>query len=361
MIAVLKPTYLCNLRCTYCYLPEQQKSKRHKWSLPFAKKIIQDLVDYSRNSQQDLVIIWHGGEPLLWGEENFEEILDFIAEKSSYESIGIRNIIQTNLTLITPKYIEIFKKHNAKISFSIDGPQKINDLTRCNKNGDGTYHHIKKNIDMCIDNGIKLSCVVVGNKNHIGNINELYSFMNSLGVDSFKLNPIFDNGESSYDSLGINGDDYADMLIELFDIWYSDENAKVSETNLVEICSNILTKKPRACHFKQNCQREIIAISPEGEVCPCGRFCEDSEKFSYGNIVDNTLEEILLRQRSSKLSNRSTVLFNGECSGCKYWSICHGGCPHDALSYSHNYLNKTFLCSAYKRLFAHISSKISNE
>lgn len=84
------------------------------------------------------------------------------------------------------------------------------------------------------------------------------------------------------------------------------------------------------------------------------------KKFSYGNIVDNTLEEILLRQRSSKLSNRSIVLFNGECSGCKYWSICHGGCPHDALSYSHNYLNKTLLCSAYKRLFAHISSKISN-
>lgn len=361
MIAILKPTYLCNLRCTYCYLPEQQKSKLHKWSLPFARKVTQDLVDYNKNSHQDLVIIWHGGEPLLWGEENFEKILDFIAEKSLHESIGIRNIIQTNLTLITPKYIEIFRNHNVKVSFSIDGPQEINDLTRCNKNGDGTYHNIKRGLDLCIDNGIKLSCVVVGNKNHIGHINELYSFINSLGVQSFKLNPIFNNGDSSYESLGVSGDEYADMLIELFDIWYSDENAKVSETNLVEICSNILTKKPRACHFKQNCQREIIAISPEGEVCPCGRFCENSELFSYGNINDNTLDEILLRQRNSKLSSRSIVLFNGECSGCKYWNICHGGCPHDALSYSHNYLNKTFLCSAYKRLFAHISSKISKE
>lgn len=114
-------------------LARTTKSKLHKWSLPFARKVTQDLVDYNKNSHQDLVIIWHGGEPLLWGEENFEKILDFIAEKSLHESIGIRNIIQTNLTLITPKYIEIFRNHNVKVSFSIDGPQEINDLTRCNK------------------------------------------------------------------------------------------------------------------------------------------------------------------------------------------------------------------------------------
>ena len=94
---------------------------------------------------------------------------------------------------------------------------------------------------------------------------------------------------------------------------------------------------------------------------PCGRFCGESEKYSYGNIKKNTLDAIMSIQRVSTLSTRSNNLLNGDCSGCKFWNICFGGCPHDALSYSNNYLNKTFLCSAYKRIFTHIANRINDK
>ena len=361
MIAVLKPTYLCNLRCSYCYLPEEQKSKLNKWSLSFAKDVINKLVDYIICNRQGLTIIWHGGEPLLWGVDKFNMIFDYIKQLCECKNIIIKNIVQTNLTLITPQYIDLFTKYDVRVSFSIDGPQIINDKTRLKPNGQGAFQLIKEKIDLCINSGLALSCVVVGNRNHIGRIKELYTFLNSLGIKSFKFNPIFNNGDDSYNTLGISGEEYAEMVIELFDIWYADNYAQVYETNLVEICSNIVTSKPRACHFRLNCQDYVLAISPKGEVCPCGRFCEDSDKYTYGNIRDISLDSIISNQKKSSLYRRADYLQNGECSCCEFWNICAGGCPHDALSYSNNYLNKTFLCSAYKRIFTHISNRLNKK
>lgn len=358
MIAVLKPTYLCNLRCTYCYLPESQKVKLHRWSLSFAKKVIDNLFAYINKQQQSLTIIWHGGEPLLWGETNFKSILEYISQLKDQTECKIRNIIQTNLTLINDTYLEIFSKHDVKVSFSIDGPLHINDKTRLNCDGQGTYNTILRKIELCKSHNTKLSCVVVGNKNHIGHIKDLYSWISRLGISNFKFNPIFNNGEHSFDSIGISADEYADMLIELFELWFNDYDSTFSESNLTEICSNIATRRPRACHFKSNCQEIVIAISPEGEVCPCGRFCEDSDKYSYGNLNKSSLDNILQKRDKTPLFNRSYILQNNECFDCNFWDICHGGCPHDALSSKNDFLKSTFLCPAYKRIFTHVTYRL---
>src|SRR3989338_10182065 len=53
----------CNLRCTYCYLPEFKPRKMEKVTL---SKVIERFLDYNTSSAR---FIWHGGEPLALGEE----------------------------------------------------------------------------------------------------------------------------------------------------------------------------------------------------------------------------------------------------------------------------------------------------
>jgi hypothetical protein len=48
----------------------------------------------------------------------------------------------------------------------------------------------------------------------------------------------------------------------------------------------------------------------------------------------------------------------GSCKNCKWLNICHGGCLHDGFLKSGDFRSKTFLCSAYKKIFAHIEKRM---
>ena len=41
----------------------------------------------------------------------------------------------------------------------------------------------------------------------------------------------------------ITSDEFAQMVIELFDVWYFHPDARVRESNLIEMCSNIVYSK----------------------------------------------------------------------------------------------------------------------
>lgn len=107
--------------------------------------------------------------------------------------------------------------------------------------------------------------------------------------------------------------------------------------------------------IKKNCQDTVFAITPEGDVNFCGRFCDGSVG-ALGNIGKDSLVSILEKKKQTDLYNRLEVLLHEDCKSCEYLNICNGGCPHDALSYSQNYMNKTFLCDAYKQIYSYFKN-----
>lgn len=187
--------------------------------------------------------------------------------------------------------------------------------------------------------------------------------MASHGIN-FKLNPIFSAGEAetNNDEYGLTPIEYAKMSVELFDLWYNDKERRINNQKFVDIASALVTGQTSLCVFSNNCQDSVLAISPYGEVFPCGRFCDNSLKeFSYGNINDTTISNILLNRKSSEIYKREFFINNGECKDCRYFSICHGGCLHDGFLVNKDFKTKSFLCEAYKIVFHQIESVISEE
>jgi uncharacterized protein len=358
MVVIIKPTYSCNFNCRYCYLSEESKTK-NKFDVEFAKKALLQIKEcFLTDNKRRLTIIWHGGEPLLWGIENYREIFSFI--ENEFKDYKFQNSMQSNLSLINEDFIELFLKYDVHLGFSLDGPEEINDFQRVYKNGSGTFKTVIEKIALCKEKKLRIGCIVVATKKHIGKIQELYQFMckNNIG---FKLNPLFKSGEAkkNVDDLGITPEEYAKMSAELFDLWFYDKVNKNNNSNFAEIASNIIAKKPSGCMFGKNCQDNFLAISPNGDVVPCGRFCDnDLIEYSYGNLHNENLKDILPRIKLSSSYNRFEYIEASSCRRCRFFDICHGGCMHDGFLVNNDFKTKTFLCNAYKKIFMHISKRL---
>jgi sulfatase maturation enzyme AslB (radical SAM superfamily) len=38
----------------------------------------------------------------------------------------------------------------------------------------------------------------------------------------------------------------------------------------------------------------------------------------------------------------------GDCEGCRFWLICHGGCPLDSSAVTKSFQHKSYWCNATK-------------
>lgn len=359
MVIIVKPTYACNFRCKYCYLSHETKTSGSLFDLDFAKKMILDVKRVlAVRPKKKLTFIWHGGEPLLWGIENYREIFAFM--KKELEGIPYQNSLQTNLSLINEAYIDLFLEYHVHVGFSLDGTKEINDSQRVGVHGEGTFDVIMEKYRLCREKGVSIGCIVVGSKMHIGRIPELYRFMCENHLN-FKFNPIFNSGEAEHnsDEYGVSADEYARMAIELFDLWYFDKKNKLTESNFVEIASNIVTGKTAGCMFGRNCQDSFLAVSSMGDVLPCGRFCDvDLRRYAYGNLHEESLADILPRIKTSEAYRRYENIIAGKCGHCRFFDICHGGCLHDGFLKSGDFKSESFLCPAYKKIFVHIDKRL---
>ncbi|GHU64313.1 radical SAM/SPASM domain-containing protein [Bacteroidia bacterium] len=361
MILILKPTLACNISCKYCYLSAESKTS-NKFDVKFAKSVLQQVKDIlAPNKKRRLKILWHGGEPLLWGIKNYTEIFAYIEKE--FERYNYSISIQTNLSLINEDFIDLFLKYKVSVGCSLDGPKEIHDTQRVTRKGEGTFDLIMEKGELCREKGLKLGCIVVGTKKHIGKIPLLYKFMcdNNIG---FKFNPIFNAGEAkkNIDNYGLTLDEYATMAIELFDLWFYDNKNKINNSVFADIASGLISKKTSHCLFDKNCQDNILAIAPNGDVVPCGRFCDDGLKqYAYGNLHTENLNSILKKIKISDIYNRYKCIEESSCSKCEFFAICNGGCLYDGFAKTGDFKSKTFLCSAYKKIYSHISNRLKEE
>src|ERR1700733_9655948 len=71
--------------------------------------------------------IFHGGEPMLYGFGRIEQLLTRLETLGASLGCEMQFSITTNGVLITPAYVDLFKKHNVSVAVSIDGPKEVHD------------------------------------------------------------------------------------------------------------------------------------------------------------------------------------------------------------------------------------------
>jgi uncharacterized protein len=140
---ILKIAEVCNLNCSYCYFFHGGDNSFEEHPNFMSPATAQDMVAFFARTAREsdlrqLQIDFHGGEPLMLQKHKFEELCRLLTEGLSFIP-DFQLAIQTNGTLITDEWIEIFSKYNVAVGLSLDGSKEQHDVMRVDHKGRGSY------------------------------------------------------------------------------------------------------------------------------------------------------------------------------------------------------------------------------
>jgi radical SAM protein with 4Fe4S-binding SPASM domain len=178
---------------------------------------------------------------------------------------------------------------------------------------------------------------------------EVFFFLTNLKLGSgINLNPVLVYDPTRKD-IAVTPEEYVEFLGTIFPTWWKHQDRYPDIEPFRSLVKNIRDKQcSLGCVDSGNCAYSHVYVGPNGKASHCGRSA-DWNLLSYGTIQEHSFVEIFSNKQRELLLQRNEILQNGECQGCRFWSICHGGCPLDAYSEHQDFMYKTEWCEAKRR------------
>lgn len=345
---IIKLTEACNYSCTFCRYANHKQGGT-KMDIEMVKKILFQSAEYNRGKSNNVKVIFHGGEPLLWGINNFREIIQY--EKKITEETGVffKNSVQTNASLIDDDWINLFVANHISVGISIDGPIELNE------------HHSNNIAESCRKTLTAIqrikayggSCGVLSviTNNHINmGAKVFYDFL----VDNNIYNCGLCYCYNPEDDCSVDATKLGTYLINLFDLYFAG-HTRMNIREFNGAIYKILKGKTNCCNH--NCRTvcgDYLTFVPSGDTFFCDAYDIKKEN-SLGNIIENNVVQML---SSEKYRNLVQIIQNRAksfCCDCNVKSICGYGCPRtDNVNGNENYF-----CTTNKMLYSHIASKVA--
>jgi Fe-coproporphyrin III synthase len=161
-VVVWNVTRRCNLKCVHCYAHAKDMAFEDELSTGEGKRIIDDLAAFGAP-----VILFSGGEPLA--RKDLPELADYAVQK------GMRAVISTNGTLITPEVARTLKRIGLSyVGISLDGMEAVNDKFR---GVTGAFKKAMAGIENCKAAGIKVGLRFTVNKANVEEIPKIFDLL----------------------------------------------------------------------------------------------------------------------------------------------------------------------------------------
>lgn len=299
-------TNRCNLRCKMC---DQWKTGPQLASFELSTQEWYSFVD-SAHRMHAAVITITGGEPLL--REDIFEIIRYIHSK------GIATHLCTNGTLLNEITVDKLRASGpGSISVSLDSycPQVHNNLR-----GVDCFDNVVKGIKLLRRKmpGLKIGINYTITRQNFRNMHRMIPFVEALGVNQIKFDPIHTNlmhrkkSLYSFRDLIFNKDDLPDLCSELDKLIDAISQTKLltNSPTFIKGMQDLFNGNPR----KLPCYAGYIscAVDALGRVSICDNF--DGNE----SLREKSLEEIW---RSSSFQSLREKVYN--CSSyC--WDTTHG-------------------------------------
>ncbi|SKC59172.1 uncharacterized protein SAMN02745115_01672 [[Eubacterium] yurii] len=324
----------CNLACKYCFLGNNDFSKRSNFlfenmTTKIADKALEFFVRQIKESGLDVeenkpILIFYGGEPLV----NFG-VIEYIATKINKlrnTEKCIRNIemsVVTNGVLLDESRIKKLHELGIAIAISIDGFTEKSNSMRVDISGKPVFSRILDSISLCKSLGVNVSLSVTLSEETIKNKKDILTLVDAYGVKSFGFNIMMSSDTfvlpHSYNEAA------AQFII--------DEFLELRERGIYEdrMMRKLKSFSKSQVYFS-DCAATAggqIVIAPNGQVGIC-QGCLHDKKYFVSNIDDDNF--IASKDKNFIEWSQLTPLNKEECMDCPALGICGGGCPVNAMN-----------------------------
>lgn len=338
------PTLNCPSNCKYCWGSEKN-------SQMMSTEIIDQIIEWLKDFRDDDVhFTFHGGEPLLAGYDFYKYSLEKLSQLPNVEGFSL----QSNIWLLTPEMVDLFKKYNIAISTSIDGPEDINDYQR----GEGYFKKTMDNYKLAKDNGLNVNFVLTVTDYSKDFSDDLYDFFkdNQMNLKIHAALPSL-RGDNA-DPWALDQEEHGKLLIDWLDKYLYDLD-KFSIMDLDHIAKSALRRRGTLCTFA-DCIGTTLAVGADGSIYPCYRFV-GMDEYVLGNVANYpSFDDLKTSDAWTKLQEfREYVGEN--CKKCRHIKYCEGGCPYNAIVSAGTSKAVDPQCTAYKMIFDEVSKKANKE
>jgi 12,18-didecarboxysiroheme deacetylase len=324
-VVVWNVTRRCNLKCVHCYAHAKDIPFDNELTTDQGKALIEDLAAFGSP-----VMLFSGGEPLV--RKDLPQLAAYAVER------GMRAVISTNGTLITPKMARTLKEIGLSyVGISLDGMQEINDRFR---GINGAFKSALEGIKNSQAAGIKVGLRFTVNKFNVREIPKIFQLLEELNIPRVCFYHLVYAGRGSdlvKDDL--THDETRDALDLIIDETRRLHAAgKPKEVLTVDnhadgpyIYLRLLKEDPRRAeevmellkwNEGNNSGRGIGCVSWDGEVY-ADQFWRH---YSFGNVKDRPFSEIWTDTTEpllGKLKEKKKHV-KGRCASCTWLDVCGG-------------------------------------
>jgi uncharacterized protein len=360
---LLKVASRCNLDCDYCYVfnhvDQGWKKMPPLMSYDVREKFAQRLAEYvSDNDLKDILIVYHGGEPLLLGSEKIVETSTLI-RKLLPEDVRVDFSLQTNGVLLKELDLKRFELANVGVSLSLDGPQEANDLHRVTHKKRSSYFETLRAYNL-LKQYPKIFTGVIAVIDVRTSPFKLFEFFNQLNPPKLDFLLPDANYVNRPPFREDNPDIYVDWLTKAFDLWF--DRYPHLQVRLFDTLVQTIAGSPSGTDFFGFGDVSLLSVETDGGYHDLDvlKITEEGKSALNLNVFEHKIEDAASSEKIKfhrKLLSLTGV--SGQCQMCPVVEICGGGAvPHrfDGKSFE----NPTIYCKEMLSLIDHVMNRLSD-
>jgi radical SAM protein with 4Fe4S-binding SPASM domain len=325
-------TLACNMRCRHCASAA---------GLPRARELTLDealaLCDqFPALAVQE--VDFTGGEPLM--RPDWWQIAEYL------KGLQITTRMVTNGLGLTPETVDRMRSVGlATVAVSLDGLEATHDRIRA---WPGLFRRVVAGMERVASAGMRVSAITAVNPLNLGELPAMRSLLESVGVNSWQLQPLLPQGRSHENSDLRLSDEQFVQVARFFRETHDaspDARFKIVPADSLGYFTELDLGDPpwRGC----TAGLASVGIRSDGRVTGCLSMADEIVE---GDLRERDLWDIWFDEQAFPYSRHFSVSKLGpDCAGCDHAEQCRGGCSSMSYGCTGQFHNDPYCLHAIQR------------
>ncbi|WP_329462076.1 FxsB family cyclophane-forming radical SAM/SPASM peptide maturase [Streptomyces sp. NBC_01431] len=358
---ILKVANRCNIDCDYCYVFNSQdqawRTLPARMSVDVARAAARRIAEHTtKYGLRTVHVVLHGGEPLLAGPRHLEDLLRALREGIPPDT-EVRFELQTNGTLLSAAWLDLFEQYEVSVGVSLDGPPAANDRHRLTHASRSSAASAVRGIEL-LRSRPHLFAGLLAVVDLANDPVEVHDYLASFEP------PTIDFGlpHGTHDEPPHRNDpalpEYGLWMSRVYDAWLARPQCRHSVRMLEDIVA-LSSGVHSAVESLGLAPPTSIVIESDGSIegVDTLRSVEEGASWLGLDVYNESLDEAIHHPKLLHRQHGKSALAE-QCQSCPLVEVCGGGYLPHRFSAARGYRNPSVYCADLEYLIRHIQDSL---